>query len=81
MRNSTHFVFWKIVCLYFGWINAETEIVIAGLFPSSHDIDAGKIGRGVRPAVQLSIDMVNNDTALLPGYKLRMKWNDSQVRE
>ena len=57
----------------------KTEIVIAGLFPTSHDIAAGKIGRGVRPAVQLALDIVNNDTNILHNYQLNMTWNDTQV--
>ncbi|CAC5408731.1 GABBR [Mytilus coruscus] len=74
---------WIVITLYFGRIYADTEnklteIVIAGLFPTSHDIDAGKIGRGVRPAVKLALDMVNNNTEILPGYDLQMTWNDTQ---
>lgn len=57
----------------------KKEIVIAGLFPTSHDILAGAIGRGVRPAVQLALDMVNNDTSILRDYDLRMTSNDTEV--
>ncbi|XP_033752065.1 LOW QUALITY PROTEIN: gamma-aminobutyric acid type B receptor subunit 2-like [Pecten maximus] len=57
---------------------AKKEIVIAGLFPTSRDIPAGAIGRGVRPAVQLALDMVNNDTTILKDYILRMTSNDTE---
>lgn len=57
----------------------KKEIVIAGLFPISEDIEAGAIGRGVRPAVKLALDMVNNDSRILKDYDLKMTWNDTGV--
>ena len=85
MDRRFSYSIWIVVILYFGRINADpknrlTEIVIAGLFPTSYDIEAGQIGRGVRPAVKLALDMVNNNTEILPGYDLQMTWNDTQVR-
>lgn len=57
----------------------KKEIVIAGLFPTSHDIGAGSIGRGVRPAVKLALDMINNNTEILTNYVLNMTWKDTEV--
>lgn len=84
MRYSLALVLWNVClfCLQEICANLDmpkTEIVIAGLFPTSHDIAAGKIGRGVRPAVQLALDIVNNDTNILHNYQLNMTWNDTQV--
>ncbi|CAG2254551.1 GABBR [Mytilus edulis] len=83
MDRRFSYSIWIVVTLYFERIYAEpenrlTEIVIAGLFPTSYDIEAGEIGRGVRPAVKLALDMVNNNTEILPGYDLQMTWNDTQ---
>ena len=50
---------------------------LAGLFPLS----VGNVGRGVLPAVELAMRHVNNHSSILPGYKLEMAWNDTQVRQ
>ena len=39
------------------------------------------ISSGVIPGVQLAIDQMNNDTSFLPGYKLHLQLQDSQVRK
>ena len=59
-------------------LSVET-LYIAGFFPLSRDIPQGSLGRGVLPAVRLAVADVNNDTTLLPGYRLEMKPNDTKV--
>lgn len=54
-------------------------IYIAGLFPWSHDIPAGSVGRGVLPAVYLALGHVNHDTTINRKYILRMSSNDTRV--
>lgn len=61
------------------YVHQRKEIVIAGLFPTSEDIPEGRIGRGVRPAVELALDRVNNDSRILKDYVLKLTWNDTKV--
>jgi hypothetical protein len=58
---------------------SRQEIVIAGLFPTAEDIKEGEIGRGVRPAVELALERVNNDSRILTDYELKLTWNDTRV--
>lgn len=36
-------------------------------------------GKSLLPASELAIDMVNKRADLLPGYRLQLIWNDTQV--
>ena len=65
-----------IICTEF---TSKQEIVIAGLFPMSNSIKEGEIGRGVRPAVDLALKMINKDETLLPHHNLTLIANDTQV--
>ena len=60
-------------------LSSKQEIVIAGLFPMSPTVKEGEIGRGVRPAVDIALKMVNDDVRLLPNHHLSLVANDTQV--
>ena len=60
-------------------LSSKQDIVIAGLFPMSPSIKEGEIGRGVRPAVDLALKMINEDDKLLPDHRLLLVANDTQV--
>ena len=60
-------------------LSPKQEIVIAGLFPMSPSVKEGEIGRGVRPAVDLALKMINDDDRLLPNHHLSLVANDTQV--
>ena len=61
-------------------VGMKRDIYIAGLFPTSDEIPEGAIGRGVRPAVELALQHINNDSRILKDYTLKMTWNDTKVR-
>ncbi|CAH1785979.1 unnamed protein product [Owenia fusiformis] len=52
------------------------KLYLAGLFPLSKE--AGDIGLGVLPAVQMAIEQVNANRTLLPGYELEVIVEDTQ---
>ncbi|XP_052799054.1 gamma-aminobutyric acid type B receptor subunit 2-like [Mya arenaria] len=54
------------------------RIVIAGLFPLSDRVPEGLIGRGVQPAVELALGMINNETSILPKHHLDIVQSDTQ---
>ena len=54
-----------------------TKLYIGGIFPNSGGTWDG--GKGCLPAAQMALEDVNNRTDILPGYELKMIWNDSQV--
>ncbi|XP_071853304.1 gamma-aminobutyric acid type B receptor subunit 2-like isoform X2 [Apostichopus japonicus] len=61
------------------------EIHITGLYPMSRDIEVGKVGRGVLPALNLAVDMLNNPKGrdqrkILQGHKLILSKNDTQCK-
>ncbi|XP_041352639.1 gamma-aminobutyric acid type B receptor subunit 1-like [Gigantopelta aegis] len=51
------------------------DIYILGLFPMDGDYAGGK---GIKPAVDVTMSYVNSDSNVLPGYRLNMKWNDTK---
>ena len=55
----------------------ERHLYIVGLFPFTGAL--GPVGRGVRPAVELALLHVNNDTSVLPGVTLHVSYNDTEV--
>lgn len=59
--------------------NGKGRIVIAGLFPLSDNVPEVTIGRGVRPAVDLALEMVNEKSDLLPNHYLDIVDNDTKV--
>ena len=54
----------------------DIPLTLGGIFPMS-----GSWAGGVacKPAIKLALDMVNNQTDILPNYHLTMQSNDSQV--
>jgi len=54
----------------------DIPLTLGGIFPMSGSW-AG--GMACKPAVKLALDMVNNQTDILPNYRLTMQSNDSQV--
>lgn len=72
-----------IVCC-FGMMCSKPEsnkgrVVIAGLFPISESVPEGLIGRGVRPAVELALDMINKEHTVLPHHTLDIIDSDTKV--
>lgn len=59
--------------------NEKGKIVIAGLFPVSDNVPEATIGRGVKPAVELAIKMINERSDLLPNHYLDIVDNDTKV--
>ena len=59
--------------------NGKGRIVIAGLFPVSDNIPEATIGKGVKPAVDLAIKMINENPDLLPNHHLDIVDNDTKV--
>ncbi|CAN7976533.1 unnamed protein product, partial [Ixodes persulcatus] len=55
------------------------ELLIAGFFPTTANLSEGAIGRGVVPAVNLALRHINSSPHFLPGYRLDIIWNDTQV--
>lgn len=55
------------------------ELLIAGFFPTTLNLSEGAIGRGVVPAVNLALRHINSSPHYLPGYRLDIIWNDTQV--
>jgi len=80
-------VFYYQVCVFSviccGWITSEHlekgRVTIAGLFPLSHAVPEGHIGRGVRPAVNMARDLINNDDDILPHHRLDIVDSDTKV--
>lgn len=55
------------------------RVVIGGLFPLSEKVPEGAIGRGVKPAVDLAKEMINQNKDLLPDHILDIVDNDTEV--
>lgn len=65
--------------LLFGRISVAvplTDIYIGGLFPFRGSWHGG---HALMTAAQMAIDHINMKPDLLPGYRLNMIWNDTQV--
>ena len=58
------------------------DIYFAAFFPmkATGAAPEGSIGKGVMPAVNLAIKHINQSPHILPGYKLHMYWNDTEVK-
>lgn len=76
-------VLYLILCYMFQFCesggNTNGRIVIAGLFPLSESVPEGVIGRGVKPAVDLAVGMVNKNKEILPNHHLQIVHNDTKV--
>nr|XP_032807612.1 gamma-aminobutyric acid type B receptor subunit 2-like isoform X1 [Petromyzon marinus] len=57
----------------------RTELAVMGLMPLGVTAETGDdIGQVVLPAVTLAVRHVNQDAFLLPGYRLGLKWYDTE---
>ena len=56
----------------------RTNLHIGGLFPIS-GTGGWQGGQGCLPAARMALNDVNAEPYLLPGYRLVLHWNDSQV--
>ncbi|XP_041352643.1 gamma-aminobutyric acid type B receptor subunit 1-like isoform X2 [Gigantopelta aegis] len=54
---------------------ALKDLYILGLFPMEGEWN---VGLGTQPAAELALEYVNNDVAVLPGYRLNMIWNNTK---
>ena len=59
-------------------INAVSTLHIGGLFPLSGS-SAFSAGKSFLSASERAIEMVNRRNDVLPGYRLQLIWNDTQV--
>ncbi|GFN79736.1 gamma-aminobutyric acid type b receptor subunit 1 [Plakobranchus ocellatus] len=57
-------------------VTKNKTLTIGGIFPMSGSWDRGV---ACRPAVQMALEDVNNQTDILPDYKLDTQSNDSPV--
>ncbi|CAD5123050.1 DgyrCDS11431 [Dimorphilus gyrociliatus] len=55
----------------------DVPLFIGGIFPMTGGWGGGK---GCKPAVEMALEHVNKREDILPGYRLEMVANDSQVR-
>nr|KAG5689148.1 hypothetical protein BaRGS_006356 [Batillaria attramentaria] len=55
---------------------SRRDIYIAGLFPFSGS--EGHVGNGVKPAVDLALEHINNDSRILPHFNLKISYNDTK---
>lgn len=72
----------RLLLVYFAAISrpiyATHTLYIGGLFPMSGS-SVASAGKTLLPISELAIDMVNNRTDVLNGYRLQLIWNDTQV--
>ena len=59
-------------------INAVSTLHIGGLFPMSGS-SVFSAGESFLSASERAIEMVNTRNDVLPGYRLQLIWNDTQV--
>ena len=52
------------------------DLYLLGLWPMQGGWPGGV---GILPAALMALDHVNADPTILPGYRLNMIWNDTQV--
>lgn len=57
---------------------SQIDLHIGGLFPIS-GTGGWQGGSACLPAAQMALDDVNKAGTLLPGYRLVLHWNDSEV--
>lgn len=77
LRLTVFTVFWFSVK-----ITASTQTInIAGLFPYGglDSREASLAGDAVRPAAEMAVEDINNRSNVLPGYRLRLYQNDTEV--
>ena len=55
------------------------EIHLAGIFPIK-GVEGWQGGQACEPAANLALQDVNAQPNILPGYTLKLHWDDSRVR-
>lgn len=80
--------FWPSVsalCILFVYFTANlplktavSTLHVGGLFPMSGS-SAFSTGKSLLSASERAIEMVNRRNDVLPGYRLQLIWNDTQV--
>lgn len=55
---------------------SKIPLYIGAFFP----FGGGWDGSGIIPVVEMALDDINAREDMLPGYELRMVWNDTQVQ-
>ena len=55
---------------------SKIPLYIGAFFP----FGGGWDGSGIIPVVEMALDDINAREDILPGYELRMVWNDTQVQ-
>lgn len=65
-----------LLCAVFNFSSSLVPIFIGGFFPQRNEQWDGS---SILPAVQLAIEEVNKNSSVLPGYELKMIWNDTKV--
>lgn len=72
----------RLLLVYFAanspLIYAVSTLNIGGLFPVS-GVSVASAGKAMLPVTELAIKMVNSRADVLPGYRLQLMWNDTQV--
>ena len=59
--------------------NPNVETIVVGYLPAVKGEVPGRQGISISGAATLAIERINNDTNLLPGIKLKLVWNDTEV--
>ena len=59
-------------------VQPTIPLYIGGFFPMTNN-GQWRGGEETLPGVQIALDLINNSTEILPGYELRLLWNDTQV--
>ena len=59
---------------------SQREIHLAGIFPIN-GVEGWQGGQACEPAANLALQDVNAESNILPGYTLKLHWNDSGVSE
>jgi len=60
-------------------VGSGVETIVVGYLPAVRGEVAGRQGIGISGAATLAIETINNDSTLLPGVKLELVWNDTEV--
>ena len=67
-----------VVVLVPGGQGSQREIHLAGIFPIN-GVEGWQGGQACEPAANLALQDVNAAPNILPGYTLKLHWNDSGV--
>ncbi|GFN86783.1 gamma-aminobutyric acid type b receptor subunit 1 [Plakobranchus ocellatus] len=57
--------------------DVKTPLYVGGLWPMTGPGWRG--GLEALPAIELAVEVLNNNTEILPGHEVKLIWNDTQV--